>query len=171
MDDDTYEAPDRHCGDPVRHEPHFHGEDRNQGIGTSRCDGEARRVRTLALGPHDLYRLDHACIPIMEAFGGNVPYLVGSVFHRRDFRDVDVRLILSDGEHVDLFAERPGLLALLNCALSEQLSRASGLPVDFQVQGLTEANQHKGFRSALGVTPIQRIQDAWRASEEAMGDA
>lgn len=107
--------------------------------------------RMIYLGPHDMYRLDQACMSIVDAFAGTVPYLVGSVWTRPNFRDVDVRLMLADGDLEAMFAGRPNLRALINCALSDWLARASGLPVDFQIQTVTEGNEHKGPRSALGV--------------------
>jgi len=39
-------------------------------------------------------------------------------------------------------------------AISLQLSQATGLPIDFQIQAQTEANaEYPGKRSALGIFP------------------
>jgi hypothetical protein len=122
----------------------------------------AARTRSTFLGPHDMYRLDHACVAVVEAFGC-CPYLVGSVFTRQDFRDVDVRLVLNDDVVEAMFPEAmPHLRRFVNCALSDWLGRASGLPVDFQIQAVSEANQEKGVRSALGINALRRAQEAYR---------
>jgi hypothetical protein len=110
-----------------------------------------------ALSPPMLHRLDLACRPIAECFkeatyGG--PYLVGSVQERaaKPGSDVDIRLILID-EHYDalMAGTPPGFATLLDFALGAYLRELTGLPVDFQVQRMTEANaRHKGPRNPLG---------------------
>jgi hypothetical protein len=78
---------------------------------------------------------------------------------RRDYRDVDVRCILDDAEFEHLFpscSERPHANALwkvLCAAISDHLSRITGLLIDFQFQQRTQANtEYPGqIRSALGV--------------------
>lgn len=110
------------------------------------------RARALYLSPPDLYRLDTACIPLREAF--DTPYLVGSVLRRRDFRDVDVRLLLDDADFDGQFPDA-GRLRVVNAAISVMLREATGLPVDFQFQRRTEANtEHPGSRSALGINSL-----------------
>ena len=120
------------------------------------------------LTPLDLHRLNWACRPVVEAFGEPV-YLVGSVLTRPDFRDVDLRLILSDGAVERMFCAEsfgvhkggdPGAVRLLlNIALSDLISRAAGLPwpIDFQIQSQTEANAERGMRNPMGIrrTPVQ----------------
>lgn len=102
-------------------------------------------ARVCFLGPPELRRLDLACVPIVRAFGAE-PYLVGSVNTRRDYRDVDVRLILADDHPVHGQGDIHGL----NFALSEYLRLSTDLPVDFQIQAQTEANEHRGVRNPLG---------------------
>jgi hypothetical protein len=97
----------------------------------------------------ELHELDEACEPFVAAFGHH-PYLVGSASQRPDFRDVDVRLILPDGEFDALFSERKGLWALLSRLGASHLRAKTGLPVDFQIQRMTEANEKFGD---LAVTP------------------
>ena len=96
--------------------------------------------------------LNNACIPIAEAFGHH-PYLVGSATERGDYRDVDVRSILPDDEFDAIFDGRAPLWSLLCLATSEYLGRLSRLPVDYQVQRMTEANERYGgkSRNPLGV--------------------
>jgi hypothetical protein len=101
----------------------------------------------------ELHELDEACKPFLSAFGSR-PYLVGSASQRPDFRDVDVRLILPDDEYDDLFADRPGLWALLSRLGSTYLRSRTGLPVDFQVQRQTEANEKFGVLAATPRNPL-----------------
>ena len=107
--------------------------------------------RTTMLSPPELYRLDLACIPIRQAFGHH-PYLVGSTMEGKSgWRDVDVRLILPDEEYDQLVpsAQIAGLYAL---AISSFLQMLSALPVDFQIQRMTQANELHGdkMRNPLG---------------------
>lgn len=110
--------------------------------------------------PH-FYKLNQACVLINRALGGFGCYLVGSSLERRDFRDVDVRFIMDDSEYERMF-RRPGdsnaggwmnpLWSLICTTFSDWLSQQTGLPIDFQIQGQTAANEkHDGKRSALGV--------------------
>ncbi|MBM9509968.1 hypothetical protein [Actinacidiphila acididurans] len=103
----------------------------------------------------------------LEAFGreindafGHLPYLVGSAAKTKTWRDVDVRLILPDQEFDALFPqpapyESPdGLWGLLCAALSELAKLRTGLPVDFQIQRMTYANERYPIshpRHALGL--------------------
>ncbi|MGB6771157.1 MAG: hypothetical protein WBF51_04045 [Candidatus Dormiibacterota bacterium] len=104
----------------------------------------------------EMYDLDAACRMIARAF--DCPYLVGSagIEGRRDYRDVDVRLILSDEEFDKLFPDmaigRPRW-ELLCVALGDYLRIRTRLPIDFQIQRQTEANQkHNGkYRNPLGM--------------------
>jgi hypothetical protein len=79
-----------------------------------------------------------------------VPYLVGSVMTTPDYRDVDVRTILSDENHAALAA----VIDLDRLALAVSLwgQRATGLPIDWQVQQQTAANEEfRGIRDACGI--------------------
>lgn len=112
------------------------------------------------LSPPTLHRLDLACQPISEVFGGfNGPYLVGSVQERTagPGSDVDLRLILDDEVYDALMAGAPdGFATLLDFALSAYVREHTGLPIDFQVQRMTEANErHAGKRrNPLGRRPL-----------------
>lgn len=111
--------------------------------------GEKNRVSFLTTA--QFQRLEVACRPVYEAFG-NIPYLVGSHSERPDFHDVDVRLILHDGDFDDLFGRRPHLWSFVCHLVSEHLSRETSLPIDFQVQRMTEANDQypDGMRNPMG---------------------
>lgn len=108
--------------------------------------------RASFLTTYDLHRLDLAVRPLRRAFH-HAPYLVGSAGERGDYRDVDVRLILPDEEFDALFPiERAGLWGLICFAVTAWLRADTGLPIDFQIQRMTEANEKYGDkpRNALG---------------------
>lgn len=92
---------------------------------------------------------------LREAFGASA-YHVGSSIHGKQWRDVDVRLMLPDDEFAALFPgyqfahQRDAKWALLCAALSELGKRLTGLPIDFQIQSVTEANKlYPGPRNPL----------------------
>lgn len=107
------------------------------------------------------FKLSHACLVINQAFeSGFGCYLVGSAITRKDYRDVDVRMILDDAEFDRLFpgASEGGvqycaLWSLMCTSFSLYLSQVSGLPVDFQIQKQSVANAlpDKTERQALGI--------------------
>ena len=104
--------------------------------------------------PH-FFNLNQACALVNRALGGFGCYLVGSSLERRDYRDVDVRFILSDAEYDRMFRNEDGwrnpLWSLMCTSISLWLSQQSGLPVDFQIQRQTQANaDHDGKRASLG---------------------
>ena len=129
---------------------------------TADIDPSAWKGETYAPAPA-LLLLDQASIIIARAFGC-VPYLVGSSLHTRDYRDVDVRVMVDDEQYERLF---PGITtgavgrgtchpmwSLLNSAISAQLAAMTGLPIDFQVQRTDDANaRYKGPRVPLGIYP------------------
>lgn len=91
---------------------------------------------------------------IVEDYFGHTAYHVGSSLRTKDWRDVDVRLILPDDE----FETRFGKMAAANAKLSAitlafaALGKAmTGLPIDFQIQAASYANGVYGDepRSAL----------------------
>ena len=109
------------------------------------------RKRAYYLSTFDVYRLDQAVRPLVAAFD-SYPYLVGSAVERPDYRDVDVRLILPDEEFDAIFDGRGGLWGVFCYAVTAWLRAETGLPIDFQVQRMTEANEkHPGVRHALGL--------------------
>lgn len=92
---------------------------------------------------------------------GTIPYQVGSSLGSKDqpWRDVDVRVILSDEEYAKWFpscepydphrCDKWCGLVLAFSALGQQMT---GLPIDFQIDQQTYANEHhNGHRSALGI--------------------
>lgn len=95
--------------------------------------------------PAWIYLNDFGLI-IYEAFG-SYPFLVGSATIGKKWRDVDVRLILEDKEYADKIGkvERPEMLngrwRAFNMAFSELGRRITGLPIDFQIQQMSDANK------------------------------
>jgi hypothetical protein len=95
---------------------------------------------------------------VWDAFG-TPPYLVGSALEGKEWRDVDVRLILPDSDYERMFGEPAwveracGRWAALCMAFSALGCRMTGLPIDFQIQMRTRANDtYRGCRrQALGV--------------------
>jgi|SRR6185295_2512246 len=122
------------------------------------------RKKASYVGAPAIFALNQACRQINEAFSDCFGcYLVGSSLERPDWRDVDVRMILSD-EAFD--AEFPGAgqhweqdtrWLLITVALSQWLSKQTGLPIDFQIQPQTHANErHAGPRQAIGLVFAKR---------------
>lgn len=103
--------------------------------------------------PH-FYNLNQACALINRAFDGTC-YLVGSSLTKRDYRDVDVRLILDDAEYDRIFrAPDAGWLSaywsLLCTSISLWLRQQADLPVDFQIQRMTQANENHSLKEGTG---------------------
>lgn len=105
----------------------------------------------------DNFNLNQACISLVHVYGQHI-YLVGSVLTRLDYRDVDVRCILSDEVYDKLYPVDIDDLStkkykkFIDISISEWLASCTGLKIDFQIQRRTEANQEfDGQRSALGL--------------------
>lgn len=133
---------------------------------TEGAEAAAVREKASYVGAPAIFKLELACHHINAAFGGvkvgfGHCYLVGSSLVRADWRDVDVRFIMGDDDFAALFPganlvpctwEQDQRWLLLTSWCSKWLSDQSGLPVDFQFQPQTHANErHKGLRSALGM--------------------
>lgn len=120
--------------------------------------------RACWVGAPAIFRLQQACAILWHCFDhddGNLGvYQVGSSLERRDFRDVDVRMILRDDAYDRFFpgawaGELDATWSLFCSGVSRMLSDASGLPVDFQVQRSTQANaKYDGRpRNPIGIFP------------------
>lgn len=128
-----------------------------------------------SLGPHDGFQLRVFGAYITQAFG-HTPYHVGSSLTKKArYRDVDVRLILPDDEYAAYFGPwdqppEPGMggprLHMLELAWTTLGKKLTGLPIDFQIQPQTLANQESGLRSALLITeddlPVVRTKEESR---------
>lgn len=105
---------------------------------------------------------------VWSVFGGP-PYQVGSsLAEKRNWYDVDVRMILSDEEYEAWGLGDPKRphnnakwvsLCLAYSALGKFLT---GLPIDFQIQQRSHANREfeKQPRSALGIVPLRMMEYA-----------
>lgn len=99
--------------------------------------------------------LDEFGKQVWNAFG-TPAYLVGSALQGKKWRDVDVRLILPDEEYKKLGLGDPKnphtnlKWVSLVMAYSILGKHMTGLPIDFQIQQQTRANEmYDGPRSAL----------------------
>lgn len=126
---------------------------------------EPERRKGVYIGAPACFALEEAIRPVCDAFGayrgeGIIGcYVVGSALERQDWRDIDVRMVMDDASFAALFPdtfdghwEHDARWLLLTVAISERLSRLTGLPIDFQFQPMTHANaRHKGKRNAIGI--------------------
>jgi hypothetical protein len=106
-----------------------------------------RERRATWLSTYDLHRLDIAVTPLRRLCPDI--YLVGTVLTGPDWRDVDVRMIMDDDEFDATFSN--SLLWETFCLTATSWLRSqTGLPIDFQVQRQSEANEkHHGMRNRL----------------------
>jgi hypothetical protein len=134
--------------------------------------GTEPKKKVCYVGAPAIFSLEMACQTVNDAFREEDEigccYLVGSCMERPDWRDVDVRYIMSDGQFQRLFLgtyeyeqhilweQNPRWLLLIT-SISNWLQKQTGLPVDFQIQPQTFANKHhdKG-RSAIGIKVTMR---------------
>jgi len=121
------------------------------------------RRKASYIGAPAVFALELACRQVCESFDSWGCYVVGSALERPDWRDVDVRMIMSDEQFAALFPdagehwEHDARWLLLTVSISEHLSKVTGLPIDFQFQPQTHANErHKGNRNAVGMRITQR---------------
>lgn len=125
--------------------------------------------------PADLY-LEEFGYQIWNAFGATA-YHVGSSVFGKEWRDVDVRLLLEDEKYEQMGLGDPEYphqnakwvsLVMAYSALGKQMT---GLPIDFQIQQQSYANKHysqndQHVRSALGVHARLRIQNLFEKRED-----
>ena len=128
---------------------------------------EAKVRKVCYVGAPKIFALELACQQICEAFNGYGCYLVGSALERPDWRDVDIRFIMSDVEFATLFPtagshwEHNPLWLLLTVSISEWMAKQTGLPIDFQFQPQTHANQrHAKPRNSMGLKIFDAAQKA-----------
>jgi hypothetical protein len=107
-------------------------------------------MRASQLTTVQMHNLDAACQLLRKAFR-SPPFLVGTAGTDGNpgYRDVDVRLVLEDGEFARVCPtmERWEMLCL---AISTYLSERAGVNVDFQIQQYSAAEAHRGPRNPLG---------------------
>lgn len=110
----------------------------------------------MGVGQPDSYLLNMFGVEVRQAFGETAYHVGSSLTEKRGWRDVDVRLILDDGEYVGYFGDplTPAHNALRlmswNLAWSILGRHITRLPIDFQFQQQSLANEEfAGPRSAL----------------------
>lgn len=117
-----------------------------------------RKHRATALGPQDFGLLCDWAHRVKQAFDA-MPYLVGSVERGdRNWRDVDVRVLLDEDEWEALTRDDVMRLRALNLSISLWGRQATGLPIDFQFQRAYDANEEFAgeTRNAIGIDPMVR---------------
>lgn len=116
--------------------------------------------------PQQLY-LHEFGSKVWEAFG-SPPYLVGSVLTSKAWRDVDIRLMLADNDYDAMFPDAKtenaqhlsGKWVAYCMAWSALGEKMTGLPIDFQIQRTSDANDnYKGVRSMIGRVPLRYQRD------------
>lgn len=112
--------------------------------------------KVTGLSPRTMFLLDAACVPLRHEFPGFGPYLVGSATtgeRSAGARDVDVRHIMSD-EDYEAFVKAVGITGVrfLGIAIGQYLASFTGLPIDFQFQQMTAAND--GRHPTTGRNPL-----------------
>lgn len=122
------------------------------------------KVRANYLPAPHYFALNQAATLINAAFGVFGCYLVGSALERQNYRDVDVRLILEDAAYDRWFGPSSGqhesggvhdpLWSLLCLAVSEWLKAQTCLPVDFQIQRQTQANEKHSRKDGCKRVPL-----------------
>ena len=104
------------------------------------------KPRTDSLTTTEMYNLDQACWLLRRAFDAT-PYLVGTANTGGAYRDVDVRLMLDDDDYAAVCPNQQRW-ELMCLAISTWLAERTGLPIDFQIQCTTEANERLSRRNA-----------------------
>lgn len=104
----------------------------------------------------EIVLLEDWAIHVRRVFG--TPYLVGSALTTKDYRDVDIRVLLDAEAWAALFPmlqdadPRDAKWSGVCAAFSIWGQKVTGLPIDFQLQPQDKANEwFDGRRHALGL--------------------
>jgi hypothetical protein len=129
----------------------------------------SERRKVSYIGAPACFALEMACKQVVDAFRPKgegrhgQTYVVGSSLERADWRDIDIRLVMDDESFADLFPnvrldtgsatwEFDPRWTLITVSVTAWLRQQTGLPIDFQIQPMTFANEkHKGQRHAIGL--------------------
>lgn len=126
-----------------------------------------RKIRSSKSGSYvgapAIFNLSNACRLITQAFPGSQCWLVGSAMTRPDWRDVDVRCIMTQEEmkaHLGCTdygsTDHVPKLTLMAVSISAWLQQQTGLPVDFQFQSTFRSKfEDKKPRMILGMWLIE----------------
>ena len=118
---------------------------------------EIKKFNGIGVGMPQSLLLEDFCFLVAKVFDSQ-PYLVGSAHNGKKWRDVDVRVILTDEEYERWGFGQPNdphkswkWVSLVR-AYSSLGKEMTGLPIDFQIQQMTQANkEYSGRRSAQGI--------------------
>jgi hypothetical protein len=124
--------------------------------------------KTVGVGFPDILYLQEFGSLVWFAFD-EIPYHVGSSLTQREWRDVDVRVLLADDIYEEMFgppdqSHQSGKWRALCQAFSALGEKMTGLPIDFQIQAATHANKlysrpdHQ--RSSLGLVPLRMAKNS-----------
>lgn len=112
----------------------------------------------MGVGPHEGHLLALFGEEVRRGFGHTCYQVGSSLTQKSGWRDVDVRLLLPDDEYAIYFddpsapAHRSLRLMSWNLAWTMLGRKLTGLPIDFQIQQRTLANdEFDGVRSALRI--------------------
>lgn len=101
---------------------------------------------------------------LLDTFG-EMPYLVGSAVNRKDWRDVDVVVMMGKEKFFHWMGShgQRGVRYESICAAFSLLGKEiTGLPIDFKIQPIVQANRHHNSqREAIGI----RITPDWHDPE------
>jgi len=103
--------------------------------------------------------LELALNSVLLALNEHCAYLVGSVFEGPDYNDIDVVILMEDEKYDALFGKSGSsnapFVKWFNHASSTQLGLMTGLPIDFRVQRMSNANKQyggpKNIRDPIGI--------------------
>lgn len=128
-----------------------------------RCDAVTPpRPRATYLQLSDVRLLDMWGRELREMWGYTA-YLVGSALVRPDYRDVDVRIVIPDDDFEKL--EELVDLGRLAVALSIWGQKATGLPIDCQVQSASAGDSEPAdLIRPIGRIPGRLDGKAWQAA-------
>jgi hypothetical protein len=122
---------------------------------------KAKPIPVIGIGSPAVLLLDLFGDVVDDAFDSTA-YLVGSAARGKEWRDVDVRVILDDEEYHRNYGQvkpvrkgpRWSAMALAFSALGRQMT---GLPIDFQLQSMTHANGQYGGEVRVPLFSASRI--------------
>lgn len=90
---------------------------------------------------HTEQKLLHDFAKIIEPLfpNGYGPYQVGSSQERKDWHDIDLRVLLKDDEYDSISKSID--LRVVSIAISLWGQKVTGLPIDYQIQRMSDANE------------------------------
>ena len=117
------------------------------------------------LGEPEHMKLSAACLLVTKALNETC-FLVGSATESREYRDVDVRVIMDDEKFDSLFGPHrhfKPFQVLFSISVSTWLREVTGLPVDFQVQPRSDVKDSDWdkVRDPLNIALFDELLPPW----------